>query len=221
MKTLIAIPCMSMVHTEFMASLMNLRKAPDTSYVPHINSLVYDSRNVLTATALNNGYDRVLWLDSDMKFEPDLMERLSADMDTGLDFVSGLYFTRRLPSYPVIYSSVSYETGDAVRASAVPYKDYPRDSLFEIEGSGFGGVMTSCAMLKRVWEKYGAPFDPLPHMGEDLSFCWRLKQMGGKMYCDSRVKLGHVGTMVYDEAVYLSQTTTGQTEQADKRGDSE
>lgn len=39
--------------------------------------MIYDSRNSLTAKALVNGYDLVLWLGSDMMLEPDLLERLS------------------------------------------------------------------------------------------------------------------------------------------------
>jgi hypothetical protein len=35
--------------------------------------------------------------------------------------------------------------------------------------------------------------------GEDISFCLRVKELGKKMYCDSSVKMGHVGQFVYDE----------------------
>ena len=209
MKTLIAIPCLNMVHTDFMTSMLNLRKTKDTSYATSINCLIYDSRNGFAASAITNGYDRVLWLDSDMVFQPDLLERLSADMDeTGSEYVSALYFTRRLPTKPVVYSRIDYEPGgDGIpaKAHAEPYWDYPKDTMFLCAGTGFGAVMTSTNLLKRIWDKYGEPFNPLPHMGEDLSFCYRAGQMGYYLFCDSRVKVGHIGGMIFDEQTYTAQ----------------
>lgn len=201
MKTLIAIPCMDTVPVDFMTSLVNLRKPEGTSYAVQANSMIYDSRNNLTAKALVNGYDRVLWLDSDMMFEADLLEKLSEDADMGLDFVSALCVKRHRPTGPCIYSEIVYEMeGSAIHAEAVPYTGYPRNSLFTVNGAGFGAVMVKTELLKAVWERFGPPFDPMTQMGEDLSFCWRVNQLGREMYCDSRIKVGHIGQYVYSES---------------------
>ena len=201
MKTLIAIPCMDTVPVDFMTSLVNLRKPSGTSYAVQANSMIYDSRNSLTAKALVNGYDRVLWLDSDMMFEPDLLEKLSEDMDMGLDFVTALCVKRHKPSGPCIYQNIVYEMENtAIHAEAVPYTEYPRNSLFVVNGAGFGAVLTKSELLKDVWEHYGPPFDPMTQMGEDLSFCWRVNQLGREMYCDSRIRVGHIGQYVYSES---------------------
>lgn len=209
MKTLIAIPCLDMVKTSFMLSLLNLRKPPDTKYGAQINSLVYDARNAFSIAAINGGYDRVLWLDSDMTFEPDLLERLSADMDEhNLDYVCGLFFKRCLPTAPVIYKDVTWgpDENNILRTSATPYLDYPKDALFECPGgSGFGAVLTKTSMLKDVWDHYGPPFDIMSQLGEDLSFCFRARKLGYTFCCDSRVKVGHEGNMTYGEPVFLSQ----------------
>ena len=206
-KTLIAIPCMSMVHTDFMISFTDLDKPEGTRYMPAKNTLIYDARNGLAANAITNEFDRVLWLDSDMKFNPDLLTRLSDDMDQGLDFVSGLYFGRKLPMRPVIYKTIEWAIGEdgKVHSKTERMMDYPHNDIFEIQGSGFGCVMTSTKLLREVWEKFGSPFQPLLYLGEDLSFCYRVKQLGVPMYCDSRVKAGHVGEFVFDEASYITQ----------------
>lgn len=204
-KTLIAVPCMDTVPVPFVQSLLNLRKTNETAYAFNANSLIYDSRNTFVANAIGKGYDRILWLDSDMVFEPDLLERLSADMDeTGAEFVTALCFKRRMPTDPVIYKRLVYgrKEDGKLRVKAEPYKDYPKDSLFEIAGSGFGAVMTCTDLLKRVWDTYGPPFDPMTQIGEDLACCWRIGQLGVKMYCDSRIKAGHIGQMIFDERVY-------------------
>ena len=222
MKTLIAVPCMDSLPTDFATSLMDLKKGEDVHYAVTKNSLIYDSRNAVAANAITAGhmdgdegrgitpYDRVLWIDSDMKFDPDMLVRLSEDMDQGLDYVAGIFFVRKIPTYPVVYSEIRYYTDESnqIHAEAVKMRYYPKDQLFRCGGTGFGAVMTSVKLLKDVWDRFGPPFQPLSHMGEDLSFCWRVNQLGREMYCDSRVKVGHIGQFVFDENVYLNQQAT-------------
>lgn len=209
MKTLIAIPCMDMVHTIFMKSLIGMSRVGEVRYSISCSSLVYDSRNNLAKQAIDEGFDRILWFDSDMEFNPNFMKVLSADMDEGLEMVSGLYFKRKAPTGPVVYEKIGYyhsEAEDAVTPLAVPYVNYPKDQLFECEGVGFGGVMVSTDLVKRVADKFGLPFSPILGFGEDLSFCMRVKEIGGKIYCDSRAKMGHVGLGTITEDIYLAQT---------------
>lgn len=198
---------MDTVPVEFMLSMINLRRPDDTYYTVQVGSLVYDSRNMLTAKALMNNYDRVLWIDSDMVFEADTLEKLSEDMDNGLDFVSALCFKRKTPTGPCVYSDIRYGQDDdgILHAEADTMRDYPENALFECAGAGFGLVLVSTEMLGRIWEKHGPPFDPMPQMGEDLAFCWRAKQEGYKMYCDSRIKVGHVGKRIFGEEDYIKQ----------------
>ena len=100
MRTLIAVPCMDTVHTLFFSSMMNLHKPEGTEIAISCSSLVYTARNNLAKKAIDEGFDRVLWLDSDMVFDADLLDRLSEDMDKGLQYVCGLFFTRKNPIRP-------------------------------------------------------------------------------------------------------------------------
>lgn len=204
MKTLICMPCMDMVHTTFLRSLLSLRRVGEVNYAITCSSLIYDARNQLVRRAIEQGYDRILWLDSDMDFSPDLMERLSADMDEGREFVSALYFGRRDPRKPVIYEECGcyrMENGETTPI-AVYYEKYPKDQIFPIKACGFGGVMMTVDLAKRVQERFGLPFQPALGFGEDLSFCGRVQQLGVEMFCDSRVKMGHVGMKAYTEDDY-------------------
>ena len=206
MKTLIAIPCMDMVHTTFLKSVLGMDRVGECRFSITCSSLVYDARNSLAKQAVTEGFDRILWLDSDMDFEPDLLKRLSADLDEGKDFVSGLYFKRRAPITPVVYKEVGYYHSEQlaeVSPIAVPYADYPKDTIFPVAGTGFGGVLMKAEIVKRVGDKFGLPFSPILGFGEDLSFCMRCKDLGIELYCDSRVKLGHVGLGTITEETYL------------------
>ena len=205
MRTLIAIPCMDMVHTAFMSSLLMMNRVGDVNFSVSSSSLVYDARNNLSKQAVDGGFDRILWLDSDMKFDPDLFERLSADMDEGLDIVGGIYFSRKAPLVPVVYQKVGYyhnEEDDSVTPAALNYYEYPKDELFPCEGIGFGAVLVKTDLIKKVQDKHGLPFSPILGFGEDLSFCVRARDVGATIYCDSRVKVGHVGQYVFSEGDY-------------------
>ena len=209
MKTLVAIPCMDMVHTVFLRSILGLNKGDgEVRFAISCSSLIYDARNTLVKQAMTEGYDRILWLDSDMDFQPDLLMRLSAHLDNGLDLVSGIYFKRKAPVSPVIYSEVGYFTNpenSGITPTAVSYDDYPRDSLFKIKACGFGGVMMTVDLARRVTEKFGLPFAPMLGFGEDLSFCGRVTNLGVDMWCDSSIKLGHVGQGTITEDTYFQQ----------------
>ena len=205
MKTLIAVPCFDMVHTDFMQSVIALEKPEDTSFTVVKNTLVNVARNVIATNAVKAGFDRIMWFDSDMKFAPDTLMRLSADMDQGFDMVSGLYFTRKPPIKPVVYDELSWmQTEDGCDVRASNYYEYP-EGLVECAGVGFGCVLTSVDLIRRVGDRFGLPFSPLQGLGEDLSFCWRVIQIGAKMHIDTRVKCGHIGQMVFDELEYMEQ----------------
>lgn len=203
MKTLIAIPCMDTVPVGFAQSLIYLKKGDNVSVLFKPNSLVYDSRNLISLTAIENHFDRVMWFDSDMMFQPDTLQTLHDDMDNiGCDMVTGLYVKRYSPVEPVLYSVIEEpvrdETGRLVK-NITPYSNYARNSVFPVAGCGFGCVLTSVKLLKEVWDKFGPAFNPFPWAGEDISFCHRVNLLGHQIWCDSTVSCGHIGNYVYTE----------------------
>ena len=204
MRTMIAIPCMDMVHTEFMRSVVGMQHLGEVQITFSQASLVYDGRNKLASIAIEGGFDRILWLDSDMNFEPDLELKLHADLDEGREMVSALYFSRRAPISPVVYRDIASDPlpGGMFSPRADSFLDYPAESVFPVAGCGFGAVMMTTELLRRVQERFGLPFSPILGFGEDLSFCMRVTELGGTIWCDSRILPDHVGTAVYNESAY-------------------
>ena len=209
MKTLIAIPCMDTIPVGFAQSLLHLEKGENVSVSFRANSLVYDSRNLLSLTAIEQGFDRVMWIDSDMMFTPSAMRMLQDDMTShNWDMVTGLYFKRNGSCLPVIYDDLREPTiGDDGKPikHIHEYVDYPQDAVFPVAGCGFGFVLTSTKLLNAVWQTYGPAFSPLPWAGEDMSFCYRVQQLGYPIMCDSRVSCGHIGTYVYTEDTFKAK----------------
>lgn len=203
MRTLIAIPAFDTVQTLFMTSLLSLRKPEGTNIKVCTGSLVYDARNTLAMEAIRGGYDRILWLDSDMVFDPDMMERLNADLDTGLDCVCAAYFTRKAPVRPVVYKALDVVDGVPTNT---PVDTIPEE-IFEVAGMGFGAVMMRIGVFHAMGDL--RPFSPLPGWGEDLSFCLRMREKGFRMWCDGRVNVGHLGISIIDASTWAGAQKEG------------
>ena len=203
-KTLIAIPCLDSMSTTFVSSLLNLVGSglyDDIGVAFEVQSLVYESRDRLAMKAVNEKYKRILWLDSDMAFMPDLLQRLSADMDEGHKFVSAVYYRRKLPTKPVLCKSLDWYVDDDGWTQTIEegFDDIP-DGIFEIAACGFGAVLMDVDLLTYVLLKYKVPpFTPMPGLSEDYAFCYRLSGMGVKMVADSRIPVKHCGLWLYDQ----------------------
>lgn len=205
MKVLICVPCMDAVQTSFFTSVLGLRYDPRHQYHWSVkcNSLVYNARNEMAMEAIGGGYDVMVSFDSDLVLPEDALLRLVGIIETGADFVTGLYFRRRLPTSPLILKALDWYEDEVLGAQEVAevYEDYPRDCVFPVAGAGFGCCAVRVEAMKKVVPMFRvAPFTPMPRLSEDYSFCWRLGKVEGvKMVCDSGLKPGHAGLWVYGE----------------------
>lgn len=194
MKTFIAVPSMDTVPALFCQSLALLQRAGDTMIGFEVGSLVYNARNNLARQAVKSEADYVLWLDSDMVFGPDLLQRMmKVCTENDIDFLTGLCFRRKPPYTPTLFDKLE-KVGNG--ASYTALMSVP-DGRFKVGGCGFAGVLMSLDVILSVMAKFeGRMFDPLPGFGEDLSFCWRARQCGYDIWCDSDIELGHVGNII-------------------------
>ena len=214
-KVVIGIPCMDQVSTSFFSSVLMQRYNPANEYCYAIEagSLVYEARGRIAQRAINAGADWLVMYDSDMVLEPyttaKLLDAAMGDSpypDKGgapRDFVTGVYFRRRLPTEPLILKALDWYEDDVLGAQefAEVYSDYPRNDVFEIEGAGFGCCVLSVEMVKNMAVAYRMnPFTPMPRLSEDYAFCWRARKLGYRLWCDSRILPGHAGLKVYGEA---------------------
>lgn len=195
MRLLIGIPTLDYVHTEFMRcliALINRLRDDNITFDVDIESgtLVYLARERIAHKAVNEGYTHVLWLDSDMVFNADLLDDL---MFSGEAFVSGVYHARRKGFASCIFKAI-----DAGR-NVERFEEYPTNT-FEIAGCGFGCVLIKTDILKSVFHAHGTCFTPLPSLGEDLAFCKRCKDIGFRLWCEPSVVCGHIGHItIYPE----------------------
>lgn len=202
MKLLIGIPSLDYMHTEFVKSLTNLilkLKNDGVWFDVEIQSgtLVYFARDNIACKAINEGYTHVLWLDSDMVFNADILEDL---MFSGKQLVTGIYHARRRGHSSCIFKCIDLQKGIS------RFEEYPRET-FEIAGCGFGCILTDVQILKEIQMQWGTCFTPLKTLGEDIAFCARATQLGYKIYCEPSVVCGHIGHLtVYPEDYEIWKT---------------
>ena len=197
MKTMIATPCLNTVETEFMQSVAALKHVGDVQLASMQSSMIYKSRTDLALMALAKGFDYVLWIDSDMAFKPDLLERLMADMD-GRDIIAPLFFMRNPPYEPVLYSKLRKGLTPAENEHE-KLIDYPEDKIFQVEGVGFGCVLMRTKVIQDIVDRYHELFGHLPGYGEDLSFCIRARGCGYDIWVDPTIEVGHKGSIIVDK----------------------
>lgn len=210
MKVFIAVPSMDTLPALFCQSLAMLQRAGDTVVGFEMGSLVYNARNNLARQAIKAEADWVLWLDSDMVFEPNLLQKmLSVCTENNIDFLTALCFRRKPPYTPCLFDRLDrVDNGASYTAlMSVP------DGRFQVGGCGFAGVLLSTDVLMSVASKFnGRMFDPFEGFGEDVAFCWRARQCGYEIWCDSDIEMGHVGqcivTRSYFEAYQQQQNNS-------------
>lgn len=208
MKTLIAIPCMDQVPALFAQSLSTMRMVGECQIAFQIGSLIYTSRDDLARYAMKEGFDYVLWLDSDMVFPEDFHERMLKTLtENNLDILSGIYYKRKPPYSPVIFDKMQLK-GKIWDYSWL--EDVP-DSLFEVGACGFGCVLLKTEVLMSVQLKHGYLFHPMQNGGEDVAFCVRARDCGYKIMCDPSIVCGHVGNVVITDTLYKQYRSLSDT----------
>ena len=172
---------------------------------------VYYARNKLLGGDVGRGpnqkpyngefeYDYVLWIDSDIRFNFKMIERLLSHKK---DVVCGLYRMKDLKNFAVVrrmddeyfkehktYQFLTVEDVEKMHKSE-------KTDLFEIDYTGMGlCVISRKAMesieypwFRPVWFEFGEMKD---FCSEDVGMCIQLRKAGNTIYCDPSVIGGHM-----------------------------
>ena len=199
-KVMIAMPVYGTMPVKTVSSLIGLIchyiDNVSVSVQFQVDSLIYSARNDLSQKAIDGGYDYILWIDADMIFPADALERM---LKHDVDIVTGLYFQRRGDHAPVVYQynliTQKFETFNPGPQS---------DGLYRVDACGFGIVLTKVSAIKDIIAASGGLlFHPYGTMGEDLSFCYRYHSIGGEIWLDASIKCGHIGEYVFTQDDYI------------------
>lgn len=162
--------------------------------------MVSYARDIICTRALAAGMDYILWIDDDMMIPFNVFDRLIMHH---VDMVMPLTFMRIPPYQPVMWD-------DYIEKGELRFRNltkYPKDTLFPASEIGFGVVLMKVDILNKIQAPY---FLMNSSIGEDIHFCYRLKEKGIQCWVDTSFGVGHIGTApIITERQYLEYKEKG------------
>ena len=191
MKILLAIPSARYIETECVTSLFEMEKTGDIElFIPKSYS-VDVGRNIIAKYAQENGFDYIMWVDSDMILPKNTLVRL---LSHDKDIVAGVYSYKVLGNKEVVAKRFQDETREEYDNLTI--KEIKESKgLIEVDRFGFGCVLTKTSVFDKIpypWFIY------TQEMGEDIFFCRKAQNEGYKLWLDTDVICGHIGQINYD-----------------------
>jgi len=176
---------------------LEVRRYPSTAAVDR-------TRSEAATAALREGYEELVWIDSDIRFDPADVERLLA---YDLPVVAGVYAKKGVQDLAVHLEAGTSEltVGEG-------------GGLYDVRFVGAGFLCTQRQVFDDIQRtfalptcnvRFGAPVVPyfLPmvisdgagywYLGEDYAFCERAREAGHKIVVDTTIRLGHIGSYTY------------------------
>ncbi len=189
-KVLIGIPCMDSVRTKTAFSLFNLKRPEGTELMMKVGADVARNRNSIVEYALANDFTHILFIDSDMKFNPDTLEVMLAN---DVDICGVLYNQRALPLRANIMSLEEKE----VKGRHEVVKCEIQKGLTEVRWAGTGIMLIKSKVFKNIKAPWFAFQYEGEYVGEDVYFCRKAREAGYKILIDAGVPVRHVGEFEY------------------------
>lgn len=182
-----------------------MRRGDDVSVEDECgNTDITDARARMVAKFLDGPGTDLVFVDHDVCWEANALLKL---IDYPVDFVSGVYPIRNDPlAFNLRYVDDKPELwGD------------PKTGLIEVAGVSAGFMSCSRKMLEKMVkahpelsyvrkdQPYHGLFDHYRYeegtrkrkLGEDYSFCQRWRDLGGKVWIDANIKMGHIGLKTF------------------------
>jgi hypothetical protein len=187
-------------------------------------------RSDMATAALGDGFEHLMWIDSDVSFAPAAVEQL---LRHELPVVAGLYPKKGARAFAVYFE-------EGTKDLLVGEQGY----LLDVRYVGTGFLLTHRMVyddIRRTFSlplcntKWGQPTVPffLPmvvsddtngywYLSEDFAFCERARQAGHKITIDTTIRLGHIGRYTYqweDAGTEMPRVPGARFEMGDESGD--
>jgi hypothetical protein len=155
-------------------------------------TLIVNQRADLARNAVEAGADYILWLDTDMRFPKDTLERL---LKHKKGIVAANYATRRIP-----VDTVAFRLHDNGGWETVKTGD--KTGLEKVEAVGMGVMLLDTKILKDMpmpWFSITYHPDSNQYSGEDIYFCYKANKLGHEVLIDHDLskEVKHIGSFEF------------------------
>ena len=187
-RILIAMPTAKNIEAETFRTIYNLK-------VPHYVELDFNYfygyridqvRNLIAHHTIAEGYDYVLFVDSDMVLPDDTLLKM---LNFNKEIVTGIYVQRRLDEKVTEVHGVDGHIKDPEFFEDKPY--------VEAQSTGFGCILIKTDVLREIGYpqfEYHHSIDFKDTLSEDADFCNKAIKAGFKIYVLTDLHFGHIGS---------------------------
>jgi len=189
-KIAIGLPTNRLIRPKTAQSLLKLVAHSKLDYHFIVSTKGYntsENRNYIAAQAVKNDCTHLFFVDDDMVFEPDTLDRLLAH---DKDIVGAIYKTK-------------YET----QAEVIEYLNEERPKeLFRCGALGTGCLLIKTEVFKKIPQNYNGQsgwFNYLWNdngsvkMSHDWLFCHNARKCGFDIWADPSLMVGHLGQKIF------------------------
>lgn len=192
-KVIIGMPAQDFVEALTLSSIANTiiasKECEVIDFVLRQSCEIASARTYLVNEALKRGGDYLLFVDSDIAFPEDALDKLISHKK---DIVCGRYHMRK---FPLEWVHKPVEGGEESETE-----------LFEAKYAGTGFMLIDLSIFKEEWQKdgkkqpwfaFGRDSQGALALGEDAWFCFSARDMGFSTWIDPTIKVAHLGTYMY------------------------
>lgn len=157
-------------------------------------------KNRIIRHALDNGFDYLFLVDSDLVLNPKTLVQL---LSAGKDVISEIFWTKWQPELPELpqvwgcdhYTLYSLEPGERITPEEAQIRQREWLSRLRKPGVYRVGGLGACTLIARCVLERGVDFSPLYNLsfwGEDRHFCIRAVACGFELFVDTHYPAFHI-----------------------------
>lgn len=172
---------------------------------------VAHARNLIVEGAIDMGAEWLLFLDSDMTFPRETLQRL---MSWNKDIVCASYVKKKPPYLTV--GTLADRVGDGKSKTV----EVEANGLYEMKEIGLGVCLVKMEVFKALpkpWFHYEYRPDSNVMTGEDILWCHKVRKLGYKIWIDAALSMhvGHIGNHIFrpEQAYSIFDVETGRRKQ--------
>lgn len=170
------------------------------------DSLVPRVRNNMAATFLGTDYRKLLWIDADIRFQPEDVAKL---WNLDAEVCCAAYPMKR-PDAPLSAWVGGRLVKDMDNLPVPVPVDYAGTGFMMIDRSVFERMRADTPEIehregnpgtpgtRKCWAFFDCGVVDGVYLSEDYWFCRKWREMGGEILLDPTIRLGHVGAFVYE-----------------------
>lgn len=180
----VATPTRDTVTAGYVGDLVKLiRRHPDLKFAAPLGIYIANLRNQAVTLAQAVGASHLLFIDSDMRFPEDTLDRL---VSASKDIVAANYICRTMPE---LWVARDFEGN---------VSSIKKTGLQRVDSVGCGVMLIRTRVFDTVPQPwFSTPFNGSDHTGEDVFFCRQARDAGFSVWIDHDLSMNvrHAGTI--------------------------